>query len=147
MLCRFLLQPGSHSSSPTGRLNLGFITEGNTCCCLHHHLPLGVSQLLCHQEFLPPSTFAESIKNFWRRCRGDEVVSWKFALFPYSKHQQRISGTVGKEKISTRGVLHIQSLYFVFVLLSFFCFVLFASFEKHKKKLVSFLVVVLFAWF
>src|SRR4051812_30716362 len=21
--------------------NLGFITEGNSCCCLHHHLPLG----------------------------------------------------------------------------------------------------------
>src|SRR3954447_16922650 len=36
--------------------NLGFITEGNSCCCLHHHLPLGVSQLGAqhHQEFLAP---------------------------------------------------------------------------------------------
>ena len=52
------------------------------------------------------------------------------------------SGAVGRKKISTRGVLHIQSLYFVFVLLSFFCFVWFASFRKTQKKLVSFLVVV-----
>src|SRR3954463_7719850 len=45
----------------------------------------------------------------------------------------RISCTV-KKKISIRGVLHIQSLYFVFVLLSFFSFVLFASFRKTQKK-------------
>ena len=45
---------------------------------------------------------------------------------------------MGKKKISTRGVLHIQSLYFVFVLHSFFSFVLLAFFlEKHKK--ISFL--------
>ena len=49
-----------HSLSPTGRLNLGLITEGNSCCCLHHHLPLGVSQLDC----------LGASKNFWRRCRG-----------------------------------------------------------------------------
>src|SRR3954464_16026149 len=27
--------------SPVGSINLGFITEGNSCCCLVHHLPLG----------------------------------------------------------------------------------------------------------
>src|SRR3954452_11875786 len=27
--------------SPVGSINLGFITERNSCCCLHHHLPLG----------------------------------------------------------------------------------------------------------
>src|SRR3954454_4889799 len=37
---------GLHSNlgvilSPIGSINLGFITEGNSCCCLHHHLPLG----------------------------------------------------------------------------------------------------------
>src|SRR3954447_15761472 len=46
----------------------------------------------------------------------------------------RICGTVKKKKISTRGVLHIQSLYFVFVLLSFFSFVLFASYRKTQKN-------------
>ena len=52
------LKPWCHSLLPTSRLNLGFITEGNTCCCLHHHLPPGVSQLLrrhqTQQEFMVP---------------------------------------------------------------------------------------------
>src|SRR3954465_1133587 len=33
--------------------NLGFTTEGNSCCCLHHHLPLGAPNIslwcLAHQ--------------------------------------------------------------------------------------------------
>src|SRR4051812_11811977 len=48
----------------------------------------------------------------------------------------RLSSTVeGEAKDGfTRGVLHNISLYFVFVLLSFFCLVLFASFyQKHQK--------------
>src|SRR3954463_10869735 len=36
--------------------NLGFITKGNSYCCLHHHPPLGA-----------PNKGSEE---FWHRCRG-----------------------------------------------------------------------------
>src|SRR3954449_2401180 len=44
--------------------NLGFTTEGNSCCCLHHHLPLGAPNinLWCF--------YSSTIKNLWRRCQG-----------------------------------------------------------------------------
>ena len=46
---------------PTGRFNLSLSTEGNTCCCAHHHtFLLG----------FPNGRHHASIKDFWRRCRG-----------------------------------------------------------------------------
>src|SRR3954469_23602776 len=38
--------------------NLGFTTEGNSCCCLHHHLPLGAPNI-----------------NLWCLCRGNSPSS------------------------------------------------------------------------
>ena len=50
-------------------------------------------------------------------------------------HQEFLAPLPGRKKISARGVSHFQSLYFVFVFLSLFYFVLFASlYQKHKKK-------------
>src|SRR3954466_15726145 len=44
--------------------NLGYTTEGNSCCCLHHHLPLGAPNinLWC--------LYSSTIKNLWRRSQG-----------------------------------------------------------------------------
>jgi hypothetical protein len=107
---------GEDLLSPTGSINLGFLLRENLLLS-SSHLPLGVSQRVLHHHL------SGDIKHiFWRRCRGEGVLLQVLSA-------QTFSGA----EISTRGVLHFQPLYFVFVLLSFFCFVLFASLEKHKK--------------
>jgi hypothetical protein len=45
---------------------------------------------------------------------------------------------LGRKRISTRGVSHFQSFYFVIVLLSFFTLFLFSSFYQKYKKINSF---------
>ena len=51
-------QPFDRSSSPTGTIKPWIDYSRETCCCLHHKLPLGVNQLVAIKLF------------FWRRCRG-----------------------------------------------------------------------------
>ena len=53
----------------------------------------------------------------------------------------------GRKRISARGVSHLQSLYFVFVLLSLFYFVLFASLYQKHKKIVPTIVVIFLSYF
>jgi hypothetical protein len=82
--------------SPTGRLNFGFITEGNLLLC-SSYLPIGVPNWLVNTA--PPSSIF---------------------LAPLPR----------RKRISTRGVSHFQSSYFVIVLLSFFTLFFFASFYQ-----------------
>ena len=51
-------QPSDRSSSPTGPIKPWADYSRETCCCLHHNLPLGVHQLVAVKQL------------FWRRCRG-----------------------------------------------------------------------------
>jgi hypothetical protein len=93
--------------SPTGRLNLGIITEGKLTIVL-----------IIPSSWCFPTGPVRHQDIFWHRYRGE------------------------------RGFLQGESLtsnlfYFVIILLSLFTLFLFASFyQKYKKKLVPFVVVI-----
>ena len=103
-----------------------------------------VSKLLATplSRFLPP-TDSITLVSYWGKtcCYAHHTL----LLGTPNEAQQstepppRFSGAVAGEAkdVFTRGVLHNLSLFFVFVLLSFFFLVLFASFyQKFQKKLV-----------
>ena len=100
---------------PTGRFNLGFLTEGKLAAVL----------------IIIPSSWGFPTRH------GRHQHHQAF-LAPPREHQGFLAPLPGRKKLSARGVSHSQSLYFVFVLLCLFYFVLFASlYQKHKK--ISFL--------
>ena len=93
------------------RLNLGFIPRENYCCATLN-LHFGVSQRIAN------NLFSGAVAGDILRPRNSSILV----------------SLSGIKRISARGVSHIQSLYLVFVLLSLFYFVLFASlYQKHKK--------------
>src|SRR3954464_14676913 len=88
-------------------------------------------------RFLPPTSSITSVS-----YRG-KLACCTASYLPLGVSQRSaavlikaFSGAVAGEAkdVFTRGVLHFLSLYFVFSLLSFFCLVLFASFQKLKKN-------------
>ena len=53
------------------------------------------------------------------------------------QHQEFLAPLPGRKITSARGVSHSQSFYFVIVFVFLFYFILFASFIKNPKKIVS----------
>src|SRR3954465_654050 len=101
--------------SPTGRLNLGFITKGKLAAVLI------IPSLLGFPTVQPTSTSRQgSNKIFWGRCTNQDFL----APLP------------GRKITSASGVSHSQSFYFVIV----FCFLIFfVAFYQKSKKLAYFL--------
>ena len=107
--------------------------SGKTFCCTHLALHLGFpnGSVEGNQDcFLAPLP--------GKLARSPHKLHLHQAWSPVDLPQQRhcfLAPLPGRKRISARGVSHLQSFYFVFVLLSLFYFVLFASFyQKHKKN-------------
>jgi hypothetical protein len=68
--------------------------------------------------------------------------SWGFPTGPVRHQDYFLALLPGRKRISTRGVSHFQSLYFVIVFLSFFALFCLLLFIKNTKKLVPTIVVI-----
>jgi hypothetical protein len=134
---------------PTGRLNLGFITE-EKLAAIFIKPSLGVSNwsvILLHQQ--TQSSFLESSSPhhqhvFWRRCWGIEEeeapTSTTFShgnLAPSNSKQVFWRHCQGKRRL-LQGEYRTHILYFVLVLLLLYFYL--HRFIKNTKKLVSFIV-------
>jgi hypothetical protein len=73
--------------------------------------------------------------------------SWGSQLVVNHAPTSFLAPLLGRKRISARGVSHLQSFYFVIVLLSFFTLFSFTSFIKNTKKLVPFIVGTLLLYF
>jgi hypothetical protein len=121
---------------PTGRLNLGFITE-RKLAAIFIKTSLGVSNwpvILLHQQTQSSFIASSSPRHqqvFWCRCRGLNYI-FPRQLGTIKQQSSFLAPLPGKKKTSRRGVSHAHPLlYFMF------CFTLFllASFyQKHKKN-------------
>ena len=89
-------------------------------------------------RFLPPTGSITSV-SYWGNtccCAASHLALGVPNRLHINWAINKFSGAVAGEAkdVFTRGVLHFLSLYFVFSLLCFFCFVLFASFQKTQKN-------------
>jgi hypothetical protein len=68
--------------------------------------------------------------------------SWGFPTGPMRHQDFFLASLLGRKRISTRGVSHFQSLYFVIILCSFFALFCLLLFIKNTEKLVPTIVVI-----
>jgi hypothetical protein len=114
----------------------------------HRQLFSGVVAKVSEQQPSEVVSFSYRSIKLWFHTEGKLTVvliipsSWGFPTSPV-RHQDRFLAPLpGRKRISAREASHLQSFYFVIVLLSFFTLSCLLLFIKNTKKLVSTIVVI-----